>query len=440
LNAVHDSRLPFSKAMRRSLPSIALALSFLAAAPAAAQFGARTGFEEAFKPDYFARDISLFNDYLELEEWQRPIIEILLEDYSASFQAGMDSMREQMAGKKDEIVNRGAAGIMPVIEAWTREKEKLREEFLNNVKSQLSETQNARWPRFERAFRREKSLHLGELSGESVNILAIVRDVSMDSFAQGALEPILANYELELDEALRAREAMMASQQPKIQEAMVTMDTAAGVAAVEKIVTTRVRVRDVNDRAAEAIAEALPAEPKNEFLSRWRSNAYASVFRASPMERVFEAATALPELTEEQRTGLTNIREAFNQQNDALAVQALAIVRSDEPKEARRKAEAARSKERTGSRPPDLLSSVNQQREQLNERTQQQIESLLGPELSARIPNLSRARGPRDAVPAAGGRDVKGRENQDRRMRGSGRDGGGLDSSGSGSKDSKAAD
>jgi hypothetical protein len=426
--------------MLRRLSSLALALTFLAAAPAPAQFGARTGFEEAFKPDYLARDISLFNDHLELEEWQRPIVEILLDDYAVSFQAGMDAMREQMAGKRDEIVSRGAAGVMPVIEAWTREKVRLREEFLTNVKSQLSETQNARWPRFERAFRREKSLHLGELSGESVNILALVRDVSMDSFAQAAVEPILASFELELDEALQAREAMMAAQQPKIQEAMVGMNTEAGVAAVERIIATRIRVRDVNDRAAEAIAAALPPEARGEFLTRWRSDAYASVFRASPMERVFQAATALPELTEEQRSGLAKIRDGFDQENDSLAAQALTIVRSDEPKEARRKAEAARVKERTANRPPDLLTSVNQQREQLNERTQQQIEALLGPELSARIPNLSRARTPRDVVPAPDGEDVKGRSGSDRRMRGSGTSGGGLDNRGSGSKDSKAAD
>lgn len=412
-----------------------MALGLLVASPSPAQFGAQTGFVEAFKPDYFARDIQFFNEYLELEEWQRPIIETLLEDYTASFQAGMDAMRDQMTSRREDLANKGAAGIMPIIEAWGREKNQLKQEFIANVQSQLSEAQIARWPRFERAFRREKSLHLGELSGENVNILAILRDISIDSGSLAAIEPIVAGYELELDEALQAREAMMASQQSKIQEAMISGDTNAGVAAVERIVVTRVRVRDVNDRAAEAIAAALPDKARGEFLNRWRSNAYSRAFRPSAVDRIFAAAEALPDLTDSQRSGLASIRAAFDQENEALAMQALNVLRSEEPKDARRKAEAGRasSKERPTNRPPDLLASVNQQRDQLNERTQKQIEDLLGPELSAQLPGLSKGRA---AVDGPRGRERDGGSSRERRVApGAGRDAGGLDhGTGHGSK------
>src|SRR5689334_11549394 len=45
------------------------------ASTASAQFGGRAGFEDAFMPDFLARDVSLFVESLGLEDWQRPILE-----------------------------------------------------------------------------------------------------------------------------------------------------------------------------------------------------------------------------------------------------------------------------------------------------------------------------------------------------------------------------
>ena len=43
-----------------------------------AQFGAQAGFADAFRPEFLDRDMPLFVEILKLEDWQRPIVEVLV--------------------------------------------------------------------------------------------------------------------------------------------------------------------------------------------------------------------------------------------------------------------------------------------------------------------------------------------------------------------------
>ena len=54
---------------RTFLAAIAICVG-LSAPPAQAQLGLQAGFIEAFQPDYMNRDITLFVDFLVLEDWQ----------------------------------------------------------------------------------------------------------------------------------------------------------------------------------------------------------------------------------------------------------------------------------------------------------------------------------------------------------------------------------
>ena len=65
---------------RATALAVALCAAGALATPAAAQFGGRAAFGEAFQPDILQRDITLINSVLELEEWQRPIVEALMQD------------------------------------------------------------------------------------------------------------------------------------------------------------------------------------------------------------------------------------------------------------------------------------------------------------------------------------------------------------------------
>ena len=80
--------------MRNILRTIVCCASIsLAPLTASAQFGGKAGFSEAFRPDILPRDMVLIVETLKLEDWQRPIVESLIEDYSASCKTGCDAVR-----------------------------------------------------------------------------------------------------------------------------------------------------------------------------------------------------------------------------------------------------------------------------------------------------------------------------------------------------------
>ncbi|MCA9285786.1 MAG: hypothetical protein KDA22_11255 [Phycisphaerales bacterium] len=385
-------------ALRRLVAGIAFSLTALAASPASAQFGGQSGFAEAFQPDFLRRDMTIFNQYLELEDWQRPIVEILLEDYNASFRTGVEGVREQMRDMKDQIASSGQRAmevVMRPIENWMAEKDQLATDMLQNVKGQLSDRQKELWPRFERAMRREKSLHRGELSGESVNIIGVLNQMQLAPDTMNQLRPVIEEYEIQLDNALVYREQVVESAQPKVKDAMVNMDFDAGMSAMDTIMAARIQVRNIQDASAAAIAAAMTPENGAEFTQRYYQAAYSKVFRPSPMERTFEVVHGLEDLTAEQMAEVVELETQYNADYATSSMQILAVLREEEPKDARRKAEAIRARQ-SGAAPAkreaEPLSDAFAMREALTEPAMERLRQILTAEQFAKLPNNSRAR------------------------------------------------
>lgn len=332
---------------RLAITAIVAAACFGPVASAPAQFGGQAGFAEAFRPDFLARDIILFTDALGLEEWQRPIIETLLEDYQVSFNAGVEDVRKKMSDMKDQISSAPPEEVMKrilaPIDAWSAEKAKLRTEFLDNVKSQLSEAQLERWSRFERAFRREKTLDHGEIQGESVNQLAILKEMQLDPAVARLLEPALDEFETQLDTALAARERAIEAQQAKVKDAMSKSDHESGIVAMEAIMVTRVGVRKAQDEGRVAVREAIAKTAgdatADDFARKVLERAYPKVYRSDPILPLFENARNLEGITEEQKAALNDLEARYKVEivtvNETLAD----AYRSEEPKEPRRRVE-----------------------------------------------------------------------------------------------------
>ena len=122
----HSKTLGPSSMRGFALAALAVTLS---SSPALGQFGDQAGFTEVFKPDFYRRDMQLYSDYLQLEEWQRPIIEILLDDYQVSFDLGTKECRDEMSQLKDELQadpdNAMKIAMRPIRE-WESEKRELK--------------------------------------------------------------------------------------------------------------------------------------------------------------------------------------------------------------------------------------------------------------------------------------------------------------------------
>ena len=295
------------------LMPLVLAITSLTA-PAMGQFGSQAGFAEAFQKDFLRRDMQLFMDYLRLEDWQRPIIEVMLEDYQADFDIGTEICKEEMKDLKDAMLadpqNAMEIALRP-IKSWDVEKKRMRDEFIANIRTQLSPLQMQRWPSLERAMRREKELPLGELPGEKMNLFAILHGMELKPDVIREIDPALLAYETRLDEALDQRRRQMERYQPELQEAMVSRNYEEGLSGLRKIASARASVVDVHFMAIEEITRLLPAELAGEFRVATLTRGYPDIFKANTVDRLIKHVRGRPDLTQEQSDALDIIESEY---------------------------------------------------------------------------------------------------------------------------------
>ena len=386
--------------MKRFLLAAAVtAASFTLTPCAQAQLPREAGFNEIFSTDFMPKDMSLFVDFLELEDWQKPVLEALLSDYQAEYRAGEQGLRDKLTAMKDQIAGAGENGALTVlmkpIEDWKAEKEAMKQRFLDDVKGQLSDAQLERWPRLERALRREKQLPQGRLSGEKTDLIIVIRQIDVPLDNRMEAKDAIAAYETALDLALMERIKQQEASQPRIRKALTDNDSAAGLVELERIVATRVAVRDVTDAHIDALATAFGAEWGPKFRERAMRDAYPLACRTPPLDPFFENVLAIEDLSAEQIAQINDIRSRFNDSMNALQVQFVAKVRQVEPEReterVRLAADAARNVQTSkGEQEPykDLIA----ERDRLIEDARNRVIALLNEEQKAKIPGIDKYR------------------------------------------------
>ncbi|MDZ4830268.1 MAG: hypothetical protein SGJ09_08750 [Phycisphaerae bacterium] len=398
-----------TRSLRRLIVASTLALACLAPiAPAHAQFGGRAGFDDAFRPDFLARDVVLFVETLGLEDWQRPIVENLLDDYKIAFEAGVEDVRVRMNSIKDDIAKANPdqvlKQIMAPIDDWSKKKIVLRGEFLDNVKSQLSEQQQERWNKLDRALRREKTLEQGEIQGESVDLLLVIKELQLSPQMNEELLVPIEEFEIRLDESLVNRTRRMEAQKQKVQDAMQANDPQAGLAAMEAIMEARVAVRTAQDAGRDSlndmIRRAAGQESAAEFQRLALERAYPKVYRADPILPLFESVLSITALTDEQKSALTSLEAQYKVEIIDVNKKLADAFRREEPKEPRRRVEMMQARQgadpavaRTARAPePESLSLARKEREDFYDRYRKAIMDLLTEDQRKEMPTFGKGR------------------------------------------------
>ncbi len=348
VNASVNARPTFGTSALLSRLAIAVVAAgvALSLAPAAhAQFGGGVGMRNLFIPEFLGRDLPVFVDSLQLEEWQRPILETLLDEYNTTFITANEGFQAKM---KETAVGASQDRVMDAISkplvAWAAEKAVLREDFLASVKSLLSDVQVEQWPRLERALRREKSLPNGELSGETLNLMLIFRELDAPPSAADAARVAMEDYENKLDAALALRDAEVDATITPILKAMSNNDSQGGIAVQERVMARRVGVRTVQEESLVAITAALGDEYGAPFHKKAMQRAFPQVYRPDPINPMIDAALALADLSEAQKTSLETLRAEFTVEFGSLQARMVDAYRATEPSEPRRRTEIAAQK------------------------------------------------------------------------------------------------
>jgi hypothetical protein len=203
------------------------------------------------------------------------------------------------------------AGAQPILDRWMNQKGGLRTAFMTDVQAVLNVDQTARWPALERRLRRDKTLPRGRLSGESVNLLHLLREANVSPTTLAAIEAEVTAYELRLDEALTRRNERVDSSSREWFKVMQSKNAAHAGALADEQVRLRVAVRDANDQSATAIAARLPSDLAAAFTEQFRLRGYPRVYRLTQPQRLLAAAQEAPDLSSEVKNVLVSLEEQY---------------------------------------------------------------------------------------------------------------------------------
>lgn len=380
------------------LRALAAAAVLAVAAPAPAQFGLTGGIGEAFRPAMTPRDMQLMVDMLGLDEPQQFILETLFEDYDDEFHTGVDGFRDRITQLRDEIspVDPDPAQIMSIVfkalDEWREESRQLSDALMESIKALLNDDQLAKWPQFERRLFRMKYLRAGQLPSEDLDLITEIRAMDLETAQLREIESILSEYELRLDEALRAREAYLGTSQTELIGAVQGNNPEAGLVVADRQLALRKAVRDVNESYTQALAAALPDDVGVAFLERIRQKTYPRVYRRTNAQRVFLQAKELENLDPDVLEAVNALEQAFLVELAVYNERLVVYTREQKTEEIRSKVEGAVARVRGVGmeQKPDQTRQEYQRREEMSTRYVDQLKAVLGPELFAMLPGARR--------------------------------------------------
>jgi hypothetical protein len=374
---------------------------------APAQFGEAAGIAEAMQPEYFSRDIVLFADGLNLDETQRLILESLFHDYTSEFDAGVAAMHERFEGMKDELQQQSGdkdkilGMVFKPIREWSADRQVLGAQFLENLRLILDDRQLEHWPQFEQQLYREKQLHRGRFSGESLNLFYVIRDMKLPQTVIDSLDAELRGYSDALHQALKSRETAMLTTQADMLDSLQSQDTSKSMDAIKRQVKARLAVRAVNDNYTQIITSALPPEFAAHFSSAALADAYPRVYRPTPYQRIFDEAYEIKGLDDDMRKAVRELQMAYLTELSLVNNETVGLLKAYEPEEYLDRAEAfsARLDERAHRQINDPVRPMLQRRKELGRKSLENLKALLGEERFAQLPNAERwLRAPREVT------------------------------------------
>lgn len=263
----------------------------------------------------------------------------------------MAAMRAELAARLTELAP-GAGRSGPVGEMLVRMQELARDRLveldeldaalLAEVSELLDEPQAARLPAVERAVRR-RMLPSGRLSAERSDLGAIVVKAVPGAVEDPAIAERLLAWERALDDALRQRRAALPAVESRIARLQLEADADPSLAGrldapSRRRVELHRRVRDVTISAAESIAAMLSEADSARFVAAWREDAFPTVSRSSPIDRLFASIDAAFEdgredlaITPDERATAARLSEAWRTERTGLDAAIIAATIRAEP-------------------------------------------------------------------------------------------------------------
>ena len=267
------------------------------------------------------------------EERGAPLSE---EERRTFFRERMQQIQQQMAAESQAGGNAEMKRLMGDMftrfEDWRVQKDTMRKDFVDGLKATLSDDQLALWPAFERFLTREKTLPRARLAGEGTNLILVLDNLELPPAAFEKVEPLLDDYEVRLDEALRARNDFLFQSTGKLFKALEQGDANDANRIIERQVDFRTAVRDVNDEYRTAFVSALGEMPEAKLLEDTiLAEAYERVYRATNTRRAFDAALKMEGVDPGVLESIVALDQSYGVELSGLNRQLYETLRKEEP-------------------------------------------------------------------------------------------------------------
>ena len=211
---------------------------------------------------------------------------------------------------------------------------------------------------------------------------AVMKALAKKRMAQAKVQPLLAQYEEELDRELVNRE--------KVQDDLMTrmgemrfgpdMDQGKMQKMIEEGRDAAKRVREVNRKYARQVQDQLPEDQQFAFAKAFKTASYPDVYRETYTNTAIGSALGFADLDANQKQSVQAIRDSYGRDvavlNDKIAV-------AQEEMEENFNLERMRD---GGDRTQDGLRELRRQKRELDETTVESLRKVLTPEQQDRLP------------------------------------------------------
>ncbi len=292
-------------------PAMARQAVFVAGGPGGGGggLGGRSG------PPVTQGQVEGYADLLNLSEEQRQSAKELLEAMQAEFAKASAEHREALAEVQAEfqetrdtqIIMKSMPELMGKFQARRAELETA---FLEDLQLTLNDAQIAQWPAVERMRRRDLAGNGTMLSGESIDLVKLVKDLEFPAAVNAEVAPVMERYEADFDRALIERQKTMADHQTMFVGGPPP-DPESMMARMNELREQSVKVRDVNRSYARQIQNLLPPDEASKFDVALKKASFPQVYGPGHAVRSIDAALAFDDLTPEQRAALNEIKETY---------------------------------------------------------------------------------------------------------------------------------
>lgn len=379
---------------------VAAAVVVLAATVSArAQWGMGMGGGD-FTPDLVTkRGVIGYSKVLGLDEEQKATALTLLEGTKTEYRKEMKAFQDKMKAMQNAAMEdqdwAGYQKEMPDLMATMMTKVKgLEKQFFEDLKSLCTPAQAGKWEDVERYRRREQFLKVGMVSGAAADVSAMLGQIGEVPEGNAEFREAILQYELDVDKPLRDFERIQRQQEDQSKEAMEkwSKDPEGAMkemnAMMEKLTTIGKDIRNLNRETIRKVSPLLSEDAQKKLRDAYDKRSFPRIYRESHAAVMIKSSLGLADLTEEQKTELTALREQYGRDAQAANERWAKIIEEEEEKNGGTMGRMMQSYQFMGGGGDEESpeKTARKVRKELDERAEERVKALLTPGQLGKMP------------------------------------------------------